>query len=56
LASKCRSAGQTCAGAHRILAQNGVYDALTERLSETAAQMEVPDGFVPGAASDHRSK
>ena len=29
--------------------QNGVYDAFTKRLAETAGAMKVADGFEPGA-------
>jgi succinate-semialdehyde dehydrogenase/glutarate-semialdehyde dehydrogenase len=31
------------------LVQDGVYDAFTERLTETAGSMKVADGFEPGA-------
>ena len=36
IASKYRNAGQTCVCANRILVQDGVYDAFTKRLAETA--------------------
>ncbi len=49
IASKYRNAGQTCVRANRILVQDGVYDAFTERLAETAGAMKVADGFEPGA-------
>ena len=48
-ASKYRNAGQICACANRILVQDGVYDAFTKRLAETAGAMKVADGFEPGA-------
>jgi succinate-semialdehyde dehydrogenase / glutarate-semialdehyde dehydrogenase len=48
-ASKYRNAGQTCVCANRILVQDGVYDAFTKRLAETAGAMKVADGFEPGA-------
>ena len=35
--------------ANRILVQDGVYDAFTKRLAETAGAMKVADGFEPGA-------
>jgi succinate-semialdehyde dehydrogenase/glutarate-semialdehyde dehydrogenase len=41
--------GQTCVCANRILVQDGVYDAFTKRLAETAGAMKVADGFEPGA-------
>jgi hypothetical protein len=49
IASKYRNAGQTCVCANRILVQDGVYDAFTKRLAETAGAMKVADGFEPGA-------
>ena len=35
--------------ADRILVQDGVYDASTKRLAETAGAMKAADGFEPGA-------
>ena len=35
--------------ASRSLVQDGVYDAFTKRLAETAGAMKVADGFEPGA-------
>ena len=49
IASKYRDAEQTCLCANRILVQDGVYDAFTKRLAETAGAMKVADGFEPGA-------
>jgi succinate-semialdehyde dehydrogenase/glutarate-semialdehyde dehydrogenase len=49
IASKYRNAGQTCGCADRIPVQDGVYDAFTKRLAETAGAMKVADGFEPGA-------
>ena len=49
IASKYRNAGQTCVCANRILVQDGVYDAFTKRLAETAGAMKVADGFESGA-------
>jgi succinate-semialdehyde dehydrogenase / glutarate-semialdehyde dehydrogenase len=49
IASKYRNAGQTCVCANRLLVQDGVYDAFTKRLAETAGAMKVADGFEPGA-------
>jgi Aldehyde dehydrogenase family len=34
---------------NRILVEDGVYDAFTKRLAETAGAMKVADGFEPGA-------
>jgi succinate-semialdehyde dehydrogenase / glutarate-semialdehyde dehydrogenase len=49
IASKYWNAGQTCVCANRILVQDGVYDAFTKRLAETAGAMKVAGGFEPGA-------
>ena len=49
IASKYRNAGQTCVCANRILVQDGVYEAFTKRLAETAGAMKVANGFEPGA-------
>jgi len=49
IASKYRNAGQTCVCANRILVQDGVYDAFTQRLAETAGAMKVAQGFEAGA-------
>jgi succinate-semialdehyde dehydrogenase / glutarate-semialdehyde dehydrogenase len=49
IASKYRNAGQTCVCANRILVQDGIYDAFTKRLAETAGAMKVADGFEQGA-------
>jgi succinate-semialdehyde dehydrogenase / glutarate-semialdehyde dehydrogenase len=49
IASKYRNAGQTCVCANRIPVQDGVYDAVTKRLAETAGAIKVADGFEPGA-------
>jgi succinate-semialdehyde dehydrogenase/glutarate-semialdehyde dehydrogenase len=49
IASKYRNAGQTCVCANRILVQDGVYDAFTQRLAEAAGAMKVADGFEPGS-------
>jgi succinate-semialdehyde dehydrogenase/glutarate-semialdehyde dehydrogenase len=49
IASKYQNSGQTCVCANRILVQDGVYDAFTKQLAETAGAMKVADGFEPGA-------
>ena len=40
--------GRPCLCNNRILVQDGVYDAFTKRLAETAGAMKVADGFEPG--------
>jgi succinate-semialdehyde dehydrogenase/glutarate-semialdehyde dehydrogenase len=49
IASKYRNAGQTCVCATRILVQDNIYDAFTNRVADTAGAMKVADGFAPGA-------
>src|ERR671925_1539984 len=49
IASKYRNAGQTCVCANRIIVQDGIYDAFTKRLAETAGAMKVANGFEQGA-------
>jgi len=49
IASKYRNAGQTCVCANRILVQDSVYNAFSQRLADTAEAMKVGDGFEPGA-------
>ncbi|MFH1982297.1 MAG: NAD-dependent succinate-semialdehyde dehydrogenase [Pseudomonadota bacterium] len=48
LASKYRNAGQTCVCANRILAQDGIHGAFTERLSAAVAGLTVGSGFDDG--------
>jgi succinate-semialdehyde dehydrogenase / glutarate-semialdehyde dehydrogenase len=38
IVSKYRNAGQICVCANRILVLDGVYDAFTKRLAETAVR------------------
>jgi succinate-semialdehyde dehydrogenase/glutarate-semialdehyde dehydrogenase len=49
IASKYRNAGQTCVCANHILVQEGIHDAFTKRLAETASAMKVADASEPGA-------
>jgi succinate-semialdehyde dehydrogenase / glutarate-semialdehyde dehydrogenase len=49
IVSKYRNAGQICVCANRILVLDGVYDAFSKRLAETARAMKVAGGFEPGA-------
>ncbi len=51
MASKYRNAGQTCVCANRILVQDGVYDAFTERLADAVAQMKVGNGTDDGVTT-----
>lgn len=48
MASKFRNGGQTCVCANRILVQDGVHDALAERLAARVAVLRVG----PGTAAD----
>ncbi|MEB3767385.1 NAD-dependent succinate-semialdehyde dehydrogenase [Acinetobacter sp. MD2] len=49
MASKYRNSGQTCVCANRIYVQDGIYDALAERLVEAVAKLQVGDGRVEGS-------
>jgi succinate-semialdehyde dehydrogenase / glutarate-semialdehyde dehydrogenase len=45
MASKYRNAGQTCVCSNRILVQEGVYEAFTEKLAEAVSTLKVGGGF-----------
>ena len=45
---KFRNAGQTCVCANRILVQDGIYDAFTEKLMAASTSLKVGDGTVEG--------
>jgi len=45
MASKYRNAGQTCVCANRILVQDSVYDAFTEKMAAAVAELEVGNGL-----------
>ncbi|WP_368678315.1 NAD-dependent succinate-semialdehyde dehydrogenase [Acinetobacter lactucae] len=49
MASKYRNSGQTCVCANRIYVQNGIYDALAERLVEAVSKLKVGDGRQEGS-------
>ncbi|MEI6206418.1 MAG: NADP-dependent succinate-semialdehyde dehydrogenase [Desulfuromonadales bacterium] len=46
IASKYRNTGQTCVCTNRLLVQNGVYDAFTEKLIAAVTRMKVGDGLT----------
>jgi len=48
MASKYRNTGQTCVCANRILVQEGVYDAFTQKLKAAVEGLKVGDGMEPG--------
>jgi succinate-semialdehyde dehydrogenase/glutarate-semialdehyde dehydrogenase len=48
MASKYRNAGQTCVCANRILVQDGVYDAFTEKMVEAVKTLKVGNGLEEG--------
>ena len=50
MVSKFRNAGQTCVCANRIYVQRGVYDRFAEKLTAKVQDLNVADGFQPGAA------
>ncbi|EHU3347740.1 NAD-dependent succinate-semialdehyde dehydrogenase [Acinetobacter baumannii] len=49
MASKYRNSGQTCVCANRIYVQDGIYDALAERLVEAVSKLKVGDGRQEGS-------
>ncbi len=48
MTSKFRNAGQTCVCANRILVQEGIYDAFSEKLAAAVARLKVGAGTEPG--------
>ncbi|GLS22269.1 hypothetical protein GCM10007874_52860 [Labrys miyagiensis] len=46
MASKFRNGGQTCVCANRILVQDGIYEAFSQKLCEATGRLEVGDGLV----------
>jgi succinate-semialdehyde dehydrogenase / glutarate-semialdehyde dehydrogenase len=46
IASKYRNTGQTCVCANRLLVQEGVYEAFTEKLVAAVAKLRVGDGLA----------
>ena len=46
--SKFRNSGQTCVCANRIYVQNGIYEALSDRLTQAVSQLQVGDGRQAG--------
>ncbi len=48
IASKFRNAGQTCVCANRLLVQDGVYEAFTEKLKAAVAALRVGNGMEEG--------
>jgi succinate-semialdehyde dehydrogenase/glutarate-semialdehyde dehydrogenase len=48
LASKYRNTGQTCVCANRLLVQDGVFEAFTEKLKVAVEGLRVGDGMAEG--------
>ncbi len=48
LVSKYRNSGKTCVCANRILVQDSVYDAFTEKLVAEVSKLKVGEGILPG--------
>jgi len=48
LHAKFRNTGQSCIAANRVLVQDGIYDALAERLAQRTSQMKVGNGLEVG--------
>ena len=49
IASKYRNTGQTCVCANRLLVQEGVYDAFTEKLADAVGKLKPAPGLEAGA-------
>ncbi len=49
MASKYRNSGQTCVCANRIYVQDGIYDALADRLVDAVSKLKVGDGRQEGS-------
>ena len=49
MVSKFRNSGQTCVCANRIYVQDGIYDALAEKLTAAVANLKVGDGRQDGS-------
>lgn len=48
LAAKFRNTGQSCIAANRVMIQDGVYDALAERLAQRTCELKVGNGLDEG--------
>lgn len=48
MSSKYRNSGQTCVCANRILVQEGIYDAFSEKLAAAVKELKVGDGADEG--------
>ncbi len=48
MASKYRNAGQTCVCVNRILVQEEVYDAFTDKLATAVSKLQVGNGLTEG--------
>ncbi|MFC3001623.1 NADP-dependent succinate-semialdehyde dehydrogenase [Falsiroseomonas tokyonensis] len=48
IASKYRNTGQTCVCANRILVQDGIFDAFTQKLKAAVEALKVGNGMEPG--------
>jgi succinate-semialdehyde dehydrogenase/glutarate-semialdehyde dehydrogenase len=46
IASKYRNTGQTCVCTNRLLVQDGIYDAFTEKLALAVAKLRVGNGLL----------
>lgn len=45
---KYRNAGQTCVCANRVLVQDGIFDAFSEKLANAVSKLKVGPGLEPG--------
>ncbi|HBU8767658.1 TPA: NADP-dependent succinate-semialdehyde dehydrogenase [Klebsiella pneumoniae] len=51
LASKFRTAGQTCVCANRLYVQDGVYDRFAEKLQQAVEKLRIGDGLQDGVTT-----
>jgi len=50
MASKFRNTGQTCVCANRLLVQDGVYEAFSQKLAAAVSGLKVGNGYEPGVS------
>jgi succinate-semialdehyde dehydrogenase/glutarate-semialdehyde dehydrogenase len=50
MASKFRNTGQTCVCANRLLVQDGIYEAFSQKLAVAVSALKVGNGYEPGVS------
>lgn len=51
MVSKYRNAGQTCVCSNRIIVQEGIYDAFTDKLTKAVAELKLGNGSAEGVTT-----